>query len=486
MLAKLSRIYFLPALILAVVLLGGCDSTAPTAMAESGIYPVDPVLREFYASLGGRETLGPAITSLFNYRGKECQYAQNALLCFDPLAEGIARFSLEPLGDTLGIFEEPGLVPGGGLVVDGYSIYEEFEEMYHRLYGPLYVGRPLTQPRFNVSKDRIEQYFQNVGFYRNIGDEAGDVHLLSYGVYACSADCRYTPPQSAIVSAVNTEIAQPYLSQIVRLGGLNVFGMPLTDPYLAADGNLEQIYENVVLFVPQGDSAGLRLRPVALELGMPVAPPGPQLYSEEQGVVFYGVDGGLGYHVPLLFDQFLAQHGGREISGKPLAEISQISENLFRQCFENYCLLFDNSAAESMQVRMAPLGVDYLNLTHPQQASSTTAFEVPAVELRLMANPALTRIPASQPQRFEVFVTRADDTSPLANIESQLTLILPDGSSLTYAVPPTDAQGRASLTVDPIQPLLPNGAVVSFKVCLNIPADETVCASDSYLIWDIQ
>lgn len=487
MLAKLLRSSLITALLLlAILLLASCDSTSSTLAPEAGTYPVDPVFREFYSSLGGRDTLGPAITAFFNFRNKECQYTQNVLMCFDSLAQGIARFSLYPLGDSLGIYEEPGLSAGGGLIVDGYTIYEEFEGLYHQLNGPLYVGRPITQPRYNVSKDRIEQYFQNVGFYRSIHDEPGNAQLLSYGVYACSADCRFSAPQSAIVTADSASLSQPYLSQLVRLGGLNVFGMPLTEPYMAADGSLEQIYENVVLYSPPDDTNNMRLRPTAMTMGMPAAAPGAKLYDESQGMVFYPVEGDLGYHVPLQFDHFIAQHGGREISGKPLAEMQQVNETNYRQCFENYCLIFDGSAAESLQVRMEALGLEYFKLTQPEQAAKANEFEVKAETIRIVANAGSPRIPSNQPQRFDVYVVRAEDNQPVAGVESQLTLTLPDGSSLPYAMPFTDAQGRASLTVDPIEPPLANGTVVSFKVCLNVPTDGEACTSDSYLIWNFK
>src|SRR5574340_136397 len=487
MLAKLLRGSLFPIVILlAGLLLAGCDSTSLTPSPEPGTYLVDPVFREFYSSLGGRETLGPAITALFNYRDRECQYTQSVLMCFDPLAQGVARFSLFPLGDALGIAEAPGQSVGSGLVVDGYTIYEEFEGPYNRLYGELYVGKPLTQPRYNASKNRIEQYFQNIGFYRDIDDEPGDVHLLAYGVYACSTDCRFSPPQGSTVAAGASSAAQPYLSQLVRLGGVNVFGMPLTNPYLAADGNLEQIYENVVLYSPADNTNALSLRPIALALGMPVSPPGPRLFDESQGMVFYGVDGDLGYHVPLQFDHFIAQHGGREISGKPLAEIKDIGNGIYRQCFENYCLLYDTTAAESLQVRMAPLGLDYFKLTQPEQAAQTEELPLDAESVRIVANAGSPRVPADQPQEFDVFVARADNNAPISNVETQLTLTLPDGSSLPYAGPPTDAQGRASLTVEPLEPPPANGTVVSFKVCLNVPSGEPVCVSDSYLIWNFK
>jgi len=487
MLAKtLRKLLILGVMLPVILILAGCTTTESTPPPEVGTYTVDTVFREFYTSLGGRETLGPAITALFNHRNQQCQYAQNAMMCFDPLAQGIARFNLFPLGDMLGIYEEPVLTASGNLVVDGYTVYEEFEETYHRLYGPLYVGKPLTQPRFNANGNRIEQYFQNVGFYRNINDQPGEVHLLSYGVFACSADCRFSPPQSAIVTANLASAAQPYLSQVARLGGLNVFGMPLTDPYVAADGNLEQIYENVVLFSAQEDTSSLQLRPVALLLGTPVTPPGMEMHGEAEGLVFYRTDGILGYHVPVLFDHFIAQHGGREISGNPLGEITTISGTLYRQCFENYCLVYDSSAAESLQVRMAPLGLEYLNLTQAEPAEEATPVTVQTGAIRLVANPGTPRIPADQSQRFDLYVVHAEDNQPVPNVESVLTLSLPDGIEATYPLPATDTQGRSSLTIEPIKPAPVNGTVISFKVCLTTPTDGAVCTSDSYLIWNFQ
>jgi hypothetical protein len=467
-------------------MLAGCDSTDTAPVTDPGTYAVDPVFREFYASLGGRDTLGPAITALFNYRRQECQYVQNALMCFDPLAQGIARFNLAPLGEQLGISEAPALSTSGLLVVDGYTIYEEFEEIYHRLYGPLYVGRPLTQPRFNANANRIEQYFENMGFYRSVTDRAGDVHLLAYGSFACSTDCRFSAPQAAAVSATLSSAQQPFLAQVARLGGLNAFGMPLTDPYTAPDGSLEQIYENVVLFSSKESPGTLQLRPVARLLGMAAAPPGMELQGAQEGMTFYRTDGILGFHVPLLFDYFIAQHGGREISGSPLGEMDTISAAQYRQCFENYCLLYDGSAAPSLQVRLLPLGLDYLSLTQAKPAVEVNLNRLAPESIRLVANPGTPRIPADPSQRFDLYAVRIEDNQPVPNVGTELTLTMPDGIQTTYQLPATDAQGRASLFVPPIEPAPINGTVISFKVCLADPAGSEVCTSDTYLIWNFK
>ncbi len=75
MLAKSLRNLFTLGILLPVLLiLAGCATTEATPPPEPGTYTVDTVFREFYTSLGGRDTLGPAITALFNYRNQQCQY----------------------------------------------------------------------------------------------------------------------------------------------------------------------------------------------------------------------------------------------------------------------------------------------------------------------------------------------------------------------------------------------------------------------------
>lgn len=479
---------FLPvSLLAAALLLSACGSSAAVTTPDPGTFSIDPIFREFYASLGGQDVLGPAITALFNHRSQQCQYTVNVLLCFDPLQQGIDRYSLYPLGEALSIQDEPGPAAGGELVVNGYQIYEEFEELYHSFYGPLYAGRPLSQPRFNNAKNRIEQYFANVGFYRNLDDPSGKAHLLAYGVYACNSDCRYTPPQSSIVVTSVESVEQPFLNQIARLGGLNVFGLALSEPYQASDGLLEQVYENVILAAPPDDLNRVMLRSLPVLLGMPVSAPGPRVYSEADGVVFYGIEGELGFHVPLPFDHFIAQHGGREISGNPIGEVVLLDAKVYRQCFEHYCLLYDHSAEENARVRMAPLGREYLLQAHGGQSEpEEAAFVFSPESVHLLIQTGSPRVSAAEEQYFEMTLLRTGDQQPIANVEAALTLTMPDGRQLEYQLPPSRADGRSGLRIDPLKPPPENGSVIAYRVCLNVPSSQPICYSDSYLIWNFQ
>ncbi|MEN4011586.1 MAG: hypothetical protein AB1453_00665 [Chloroflexota bacterium] len=469
--------------VVTLLLVGGmfaaCAPAEPLQpVQQPGTYSIDPLFREFFASLGGDEILGPAITAAFSFHNFQCQYAQNALMCFDPFGQGVQRFSLYPLGRGFELDHVISTQSGA----DNFPIYEEFEMLYSRL-GWQYTGKALTPPRYNPNKNRIEQYFENVGFYRNIDDPQGEARLLSYGVYACSADCRYSPPVSAVVVRNVVEIEQPFLPRLARMGGVKVFGLPLGHPRIAEDGLLEQVYENVVLFSPPDNPAAMQLRPTAVKLGMPASAPQPRQHSEADGVVFYPLEGELGFHVPLAFDQFIASHGGLEISGKPLMDPYQVGENLFRQCFENYCLDYDNQPGVVNRVRMVALGREYLRAAGGEPAEQT-AFQITQDAVRLAVNVVQPRVAADQGQRFELLLLEADNQQPVSSVESSLTLTLPDGTQALYYLPPTDAKGSAGLLIAPLQPPPPNGSVIAYRLCLNVPADPALCAGGSYLIWN--
>ena len=56
----------------------------------------------------------------------------------------------------------------------------------------------------NYAQQRIEQYFENVGFYRNFSDPAGSVHLLAYGAASCAERCAYQPAVDAVIHTSTT------------------------------------------------------------------------------------------------------------------------------------------------------------------------------------------------------------------------------------------------------------------------------------------
>jgi len=161
-------------------------SATPTP--DTSYYAVNPIFREFYSHLGGREILGDAISETFESDGKQFQYILTGLMIFDPQAPLIKRFQLAPLGRQLGI---------GVPTNPNISVAEPFKVMYTKL-GRTFVGQPLTSLVYNSGQNRYEQYFENVGFYHG-AQSSGYVRLLPYGAWVCDAECRSSQPRNSIL-----------------------------------------------------------------------------------------------------------------------------------------------------------------------------------------------------------------------------------------------------------------------------------------------
>lgn len=457
----------------------------PNAANAGKTYEIAPEFREFYGTLGGKQILGPAISQKFTFQTFECQYTVNVLICQNPAITGSGRFGLYPLGNSLNLQQAPDAAAPAesSRVVNGYSIYEEFIIQYDQFSGLQFAGAPISQAHINYSQERIEQYFENIGLYRSFNDPPGTVKLLAYGALACGTECNFSPGiESLIINSDSAGANQPFLPQLGKIGGATAFGEPLTQPYIASDGAQEQIYSNAVLFSPAGKPNQVKLRPLAIMLNVPKTDPGPKLYGNENGVIFYAVQDGLGYHVPLIFDEFISSHGGLAISGNPINNTVETQPGVYRQCFENFCLDYQPAAADGQQVNLAPLGIQYL-----ENIQSSNTGEKPLVissdTVILQVSEQYKKLPPTSPQRIDVVVLNRKDQAPLAGFESTLDLILPDGTHYTSDITATQNDGKASIII-PAMNSIQNGSIMTYQVCIKAASSEPVCAGGNYLIWN--
>jgi hypothetical protein len=463
--------------------LSACSGLLAPAVTPTpqGQLPVGSDLREIYQSLGGEPVLGPAISQPFNKDGVLCQFTTNVKMCYNPAGRNEAdRQFLAPIGLQFSFQNYTSQQPGP------YRVYEGFSEVYlKKFFGLRFVGQPLTGVHFNGEKGRLEQYFEKMGFYTLINDPQHAVRLLAYGSYTCGAQC--SPSTAGSSGIIGWDKGIPVLNpaSLARLGDYTLFGSPLSNPYIASDGNLEQVLERVVVYVPSDNPTTLRLRSMALVLNLPYSEPGPQRYGQKENMFFYFVKGDLGYHVPIVFDHFIASHGGKEISGKPLADPFEINLNgqkVARQCFENYCLDYTTSAPEAQKVALAPLGSQYIQA---QKRGALEVFRFNTKMVELMTAEQKPQISSKDSQVIQIALRTRLGKQPIAEIESFVILGLPDGQKATYNLPPTDASGLAQLAIPPLSKA-PNGSIIPYIVCLYAPGDEQICANESFLIWNTQ
>ncbi|HCS38332.1 MAG TPA: hypothetical protein DIW44_01955 [Anaerolineaceae bacterium] len=468
------------AMLAMLIFMAGC-SRATKLSASGKTYTISPSLQAFYNRMGGEDVLGPAISKLIDNSSGQCQYTVNALLCLNPMVSGDEGFSIYSLGNELDV-SEISINPEAtdGLIINGFKVYEEFVPIFERFSQTTYAGNPISQVHINYAQQRVEQYFEKVGFYRNFSDPIGTVKLLAYGAAGCTKGCSYHPAAEAELS--NPSISLSDLDLMEKLGILvdkSAFGKALDKAHTAADGSLEQVYTGVVLF--QDATGVVRLRPLSSILAMPVKEPGEKLYDYSSGVVFYAVNDTLGYHVPILFDTFINTHGGTAVSGDPINEIFEYDSGLFRQCFTNYCLDYNPSKPENKQVTITPLGKQYLAMDQTVLPMPATPQPDPSA-ISLQVSETLPKVSSSEAQTIHVTALNAADQTPLTGIETEITIFLPKEKTWSSLLAPTAVDGTAVITL-PILKNIQNGSILAYKVCTTNASASQSCAAGTYLVW---
>jgi hypothetical protein len=465
-------------LLSALTACGSAAYAAPTPTPK-GQVPVATDLRDLYRDLGGEAELGPAISALhIRTGGAACQYTTNVMLCFNASARSEAdRLYVAPLGKdfNLAVSTTKGQTP---------AIYEGFSEVYHKkFFGARYVGAPLTGVRYNEEKRRLEQYFERMGFYTLVDDPQKNVYLLAYGSYSCREECAHNSMDPSYIGwNKGTDVLLPKI--VDRLGGYSTFGSPLGAPYAAKDGSFQQILDKIVVYTPANNPNVLRLRPLAVELNMPHMAPGPQRFGAKENMLFYVSHDEVGYHVPTMFDEFIAQHGGLEISGQPLSdpyEVTIDNQQVGRQCFENYCLDYLPNASEKQRVVMAPLGKMYLQ--RQQKGSVQENFRFSSATVALTVSEKKPQLTNQDTQTVQLLLLTRQSRQPISDVESFVVIALPNGKKLSYNLPPTNQNGLAQVSVQPLKDVA-NGVIIPYVICLNVPSDDAICEPDSFLIWN--
>jgi len=454
----------------------GAAEASPSADLLRETYPVDPLFAEFYEILGGKDTLGPVISPLFGSGNLKEQYVEAGLMVFDETATGSDRFRLASLGLEFGI-SGPGTpepMQPGGRYIEGRLIPAEFLFMYDKLGGARYVGRPLTEARYNPEKQRSEQYFENLGFYRLDQDPTGKVHLMAFGAYICNRSCRYSAPQSSIPN-LRVVLPEAFESKAQQLGYANT-GRMLVGPHRTEDGRQAVIFDNLVVVVDRKQPGGVTLLPIVESTGFQQQP----LVARQLNplMTFYSIENDLGHNVPIYIDGFLQQLGGLDISGLPISEVFPIAPGVYQQCFTNLCVEFDLNLPVGEQLKLSPIGRKYKEKVFDQAQSFSESQSLADVDLKLWEKPPNM----SENESPMIYVAIYENGVPLMNREPVLLLTLPDRSQRKMVFSPSGVDGQTSLQLEPIP--APDMTLIVYTVCLYGLEGNSKCVDDHYQIGD--
>ena len=470
------KLIFFSLIILLAGLISACSGSD---RSSAGYYLVDPRFSDLYARLQGEEILGPPISTKKYLSGTnlEKQYFEGVVMVFDP--DNSPRYYLEPVGIDAGFSDLPNNNPEnpGIRYLNGYTIPADFAQFFDQMGGERWVGLPLTRARLNPDKNRIEQYFENMGFFRFEDDPPGAVYLMPYGLWKCAGECsQYPGVQNAGISASTPEEVESPFGEAIARFGTQFTGKKLSGAYRADDGSIEQIFQNVVLYQDQSTPLGVSLRPVSSLLEQ--AGENYQAKSEQDEGYFRVLAAGAGYMIPTYFMEFIDRYFGFEISGEPISALEEIRDGVSQQCFENYCLLYDAKAANGQQVRILPQGQKYKDAFNKNAQDPAQEPEV-VRHIQLDIWEQLPQITSQEYQQIGACVHEAGQ--PLVNAQAVARIYTQETGTITYSFDPTDSGGCSFLMLDPIQ--APNGTTVDYQVCFQGLGSEDYCKKDSFLIW---
>lgn len=446
---------------------------------QATYYVVDPRFKDLYQQLKGDEVLGQPISNKKFVAGTniEKQYFEAAVMVYDP--DSSPRYHLEPVGLEAGFSDLPNADPENPNVkyVNGYIIPMEFAKLYEELGGARWVGMPLTRARKNPEKGIIEQYFENMGFFRFEDDPPGVVRLLPYGLWKCAGECSQYPTleNAALVRSSPPLTESPFKDVVSRLGS-TFTGSSLTEAYRAEDGHLEQIFSNVVIYEDPDSALGVSLRPVAEIIGIEKDP--LEKKATKTDMYFREQESGKGYYIPSYFVDFVSKYSGFELSGEPITQLHEIRKGVFRQCFENYCLRYDSAGEEGKRISLVPLGQKYKEKVYqrlPSQGSEVKETRNFILDVWEQS----PQIPSSENQQIGACIHEGD--TPIKGIQVELNVMVPQENIKTYQLPATDDGGCSFFKLDAIQ--AKNGTTVDYQVCFLGINESERCKRDSFLIW---
>ncbi len=462
-----------------LLILGMLSACVPTQAGTSrSSFAVDATFADFYRQIGGGDTLGPAISSAFTNEGITYQYVVSGLMVYDPNQVALQRFHFSPLATSewhINGQVEPAPSSADTAYMNGHRVWEEVSSFYSQ-FGADIIGFPLTGVQANDAKQRYEQYYEGLGFYRNYTDPPGKVHLMPYGAWMCGGECPYqaadsTPPRSSYTP--QNSATEQIFGRVSEQLGYGFTGAPLAAPKLGSDGNYEMVYENVILFIDPASEGQIRLRPLPAMLGIEAEATGPEVKAD--WLAFFPIQDGLGFNIPNTFVTYIGDHGGVVYSGAPISEYTALADGGYSQCYTNLCLEYHPTAPLLLQTRLHPLGTEYLTLGENISTSGTTL----SGALQINAWEDIPLIPSGESQGINIEATQ--ENAPVSGMQFSLVVIQPNGITKTYTLAPTGLDGRTHIELDPING--PNGAIVQYKVCALGNVSPQICFTRSYTIW---
>ena len=113
------------------------------------------------------------------------------------------------------------------------------------------------------------------------------------------------------------------------------------------------------------------------------------------------------------------------LSGNPISEPTVYEgESVARQCFEHYCLEYDQKAGEENNIRLTPLGIQYIDkLKADNNILINTDQNTPVLNISKEKN----QVPRDESQKISITVQDSEQFVPIQNIATKIIMSMPGG-----------------------------------------------------------
>jgi hypothetical protein len=271
-------------------------------------------------------------------------------------------------------------------------------------------------------------------------------------------------------------------------GGLEIFGYPISRPFISQDGILVQYFQKARLeWHPDNpEPYKVQLGLLGEELGYRKPKTGPVRSVSLRRVYFEETEHAVAY----MFLDYFRDHGGIDIFGYPITDM-YLEDRQVVQYFQRLKLIW-NVGAQGPKMTVGDLGELYIEKY--QDRIPPHALEPYTTSLRASDNEALIRdlqviidvretvIAAGQEQLVSVLVLDRISGTPVADALVSLTFVneggeMLDGSGRTFTTGP-DGRGDAIIPLEDAEP----GTHVTARAEVSYLASE-VSAEGLFLVW---
>ncbi|HZU86818.1 MAG TPA: hypothetical protein VFF78_05015 [Anaerolineaceae bacterium] len=453
---------------------GGIAACTPklTTPSPGACDKIVPTFRQYCEQIGA-DILGEPLDQSRIIEGKECQFTNNFLLCYDR-NEKLPQVRLQALSPLLYFGPE---VEYASKQDTPCELYPRFVPLEQKLIARhIEPGRLLTCPIYDYSGGKITQYRENVAYSVSMNNPEAQAEILPLGLMVCSqyGDCNSVPN---FVGVNSSPVQIPCHEQFERLSFGELIGLLAAGPYKSDLCDNEVVFAGIA-FCMSENCASFRPLPLGTAYGI-YTPPVPKNDQLSHLARFIEIQDGLGYHVYTEVDYFISVHGGYEISGQPRSEPTSPDEaGVSRQCFENYCIDYNGTLPRGQNIKLVPLGDIYGSTLLPERLVRPVFSRF---NVNVLVGEAQPYIAKGERQVISLLVFNSQNQG-IEGLKFTLTLKSPDGRMIgEYPMPQTDAQGTSKISIDPVEGN--NGDIFEYSACLDLPTAYPICASDTFLLW---